>query len=258
MSKSLEIGTVAGLVVGCLSIFGSFLLEGGTMDKLILIPAMMIVFGGTAATAMIGVSLKQFLAIPKFAMVAFFAPKEDVRKLIDEIGEIAKQVRRQSLLAMEKELPKIQNPFLKRLLGLAIDGMDPGSLRTVAESEMNYVAERHNANASVFAKMGGYAPTMGIIGTVMGLIATLSHAGGEPTELIKGIATAFIATLWGVFTANIIFLPLADKLKNIHAEESMAMEVVLEGVLSIQAGEAPGITKAKLQSMLPAAQQEGR
>ncbi|MBP7145897.1 MAG: MotA/TolQ/ExbB proton channel family protein [Acidobacteria bacterium] len=258
MKKGLEIGTVVGLLLGVLAIFGSFMLEGGKMGALFLVPAMLIVFGGTLATAMIGSSLGQFVRIWKVAMVAFMPPKEDIGKLIEEIVEIAKAVRRQSLLSMEKELPKIGNHFLRRLLGFAIDGMDPTSIRSVADAEMNYVTERHHANAGIFQKMGGYSPTMGIIGTVMGLISTLANAGGDPNDLIHHIATAFIATLWGVFMANIVWLPIADKLKTIHGEESLSMEVVLEGVLSIQSGEAPAITKAKLQSMLPASQQEIR
>lgn len=123
--------------------------------------------------------------------------------------------------------------------GLAIDGIDPPSLRSLGEASTAAMAERHTSHASIWSKMGGYAPTMGIIGTVMGLITVLAKAGGEPTELIHGIATAFIATLCEVFSANIIYLPIADKLKAIHGEEQLAMEVILEGVLSIQAGEAP-------------------
>lgn len=255
MKKGLEIGTVGGLVVGIASIFGSFLLEGGTFGALIVIPAMMIVFGGTIATAMIGTPFANFFKIPKVMMVSIMPPKEDLLKLIDELSEYAKTVRRNSLLAMEKELKNIAHPFLRRMMSLAIDGIDPPSLRSLGETEMAAVAERHNGHASVWSKMGGYAPTMGIIGTVMGLITVLSKAGGDPTELIHGIAVAFIATLWGVFSANIIFLPICDKLKAIHAEEQLSMEVILEGVLSIQAGEAPGLTRAKLMSVLPAAVQ---
>jgi chemotaxis protein MotA len=104
--------------------------------------------------------------------------------------------------------------------------------------------------------MGGYSPTMGIIGTVMGLIATLAAAGGDPNDLIRSIASAFIATLWGVFMANIVWLPIADKLKNIHHEEHLFMDMIVEGVLAIQAGEIPSVIKAKLNSMLPSGEQE--
>ena len=129
-------------------------------------------------------------------------------------------------------------------------------LRALAETEVNYVGERHSRAAAIFQKMGGYSPTMGIIGTVMGLIATLASAGEDANILIRHIASAFIATLWGVFMANIVWLPIADKLKHIHDEEYLFMDMIVEGVLSIQAGEVPSVIKAKLNSMLPAAQQE--
>ncbi|CUS83938.1 MotA/TolQ/ExbB proton channel family protein [Candidatus Kryptonium thompsonii] len=141
------------------------------------------------------------------------------------------------------------------MLRLAIDGTDPETIREIADIEINYITERHMANATVFQKMGGYAPTMGIIGTVMGLISTLANAGGDPNELIHHIASAFIATLWGVFSANIIWLPIADRLKAIHAEEKVLLEIIVEGVLAIQAGEVPTIIKTKLYSMFPISEQ---
>ncbi len=255
MKKSLEIGTVAGLGFGLVSIFGSFLMEGGRIGALIMIPAMTIVFGGTFATAMIGTSFKQFAKIWKFAIIAFMPPKHDVDKLIDSIVNYATVARKDGLLALEKDLNGIDHAFLKKMLRFAIDGTDPQTMRAVADAEMGFLNERHVSNAQIFQKMGGYSPTMGIIGTVMGLIVTLANAGGNPNDLIHHIATAFIATLWGIFMANIVWLPLADKLKTIHAEENLVMEVTLEGVLSLQAGEIPAIVRAKLRSMLPTSEQ---
>ena len=255
MKKSLEIGTLLGLVLGVGSIFGSFMLEGGKMGALILPPAMVIVFGGTLGAALVSSNFKTFLGLPKYIMVAVVPPRENVEHLIETIVGYATTVRKHSLLSLEKELPKIENPFLRRILSFAIDGMDPATIRAVAETELTYVTERHTANQTIFNKMGGYSPTMGVIGTVMGLISTLANAGGDANDLIHHIASAFIATLWGVFMANLVYLPLADKLKTIHNEENMAMELMIEGVLSIQSGEAPAITRAKLESMLPSVQQ---
>jgi len=255
MKKTIEIGTVAGLLFGLFAIFGSFLMEGGKIGALIMIPAMTIVFGGTFATAMIGTSFKQFSKIWKYALVAFMPPKHDVEKLIQTIVRYATIARKEGLLALEKELNGIDHNFLKKMLRFAIDGTDPQTIRAVADAEMGFLNERHSSNALVFQKMGGYAPTMGIIGTVMGLIVTLANAGGDPNDLIHHIASAFIATLWGIFTANIMWLPLADKLKTIHGEENLVMEVALEGVLSLQAGEIPAIVKAKLRAMLPSSEQ---
>lgn len=255
MKKRLEIGTVGGLVVGCGSIFGSFLLEGGHMSALILGPAMMIVFGGTIGAALIASGFKTFMTLPKLVLISIMPPAEDTHGLIETIVGYATTVRKHSLLSLEKELPKIEHPFLRRILSFAIDGMDPATIRAVAETEIYHIGERHNACQAIFSKMGGYAPTMGVIGTVMGLIHTLANAGGDPNQLIRNIASAFIATLWGVFTANVIFLPMGDKLKVIHHEEAEGLELMIEGVLSIQSGEAPAITRARLESLLPAKHQ---
>ncbi|MFZ1082055.1 MAG: MotA/TolQ/ExbB proton channel family protein [Candidatus Kryptoniota bacterium] len=255
MKRTLEIGTVAGLAFGLISIFGSFLMEGGKFGALIMIPAMTIVFGGTFATAMIGTSFKQFSRIWKFALIAFMPPKHDVEKLIESIVHYATIARKDGLLALEKELNSVGHAFLKKMLRFAIDGTDPQTMRAVAEAEMGFLNERHTSNAGVFQKMGGYSPTMGIIGTVMGLVVTLANAGGDPNELIHHIATAFIATLWGIFMANIVWLPISDKLKTIHGEENLIMEVTLEGVLALQAGEIPAIVRAKLRAMLPSSEQ---
>ncbi|HUI29785.1 MAG TPA: motility protein A [Candidatus Acidoferrales bacterium] len=255
MKKTIEIGTLAGLVFGIVSIFGSFMMEGGKLGAVIMVPAMTIVFGGTFATAMIGTSFKQFARIWRFALVAVMPPKHDVDRIIELIVQYSTKARKDGLLALEKELNNIPHAFLKKMLRFAIDGTDPQTMRSVAEAEMGFLNERHVSNAAVFQKMGGYSPTMGIIGTVMGLIVTLANAGGDPNELIHHIATAFIATLWGIFMANIVWLPIADKLKTIHGEENLIMEVTLEGVLSLQAGEIPAIVRAKLRSMLPSREQ---
>ena len=250
-----EFGTIAGILVGLGAIFGSFILEGGALGALILIPAMIIVFGGTLATVLIGTSRDIFLKLPKIFMLACFPPKFSAEGTIQTVIDYSTVARKGGLLALESGLGDITNPFLKKMLGLAVDGTSPEVIREIAEIEMSYITERHNANASVFGKMGGYSPTMGIIGTVMGLIKTLANAGEDSTMLIKHIASAFIATLWGVFMANVIWLPIADRLKSIHAEEKLSLEIVIEGVLAIQAGESPSLARTKLYSMLPASKQ---
>ena len=256
MKRSFDIATAGGLMLGVIAIFGSFMLEGGSMGALILLPAMTIVFLGTFAAAIIGTSLKNFLQIGSLIRLALLPPSYEVKETIDSIVRFSTVARKEGLLALEKELGKVTNAFMKKILRFAIDGTEPEVLRALAETEVNYVGERHSRSAAIFQKMGGYSPTMGIIGTVMGLIATLASAGEDANILIRHIASAFIATLWGVFMANIVWLPIADKLKHIHEEEYLFMDMIVEGVLSIQAGEVPSVIKAKLNSMLPAGQQE--
>ena len=231
MKRTFDITTAGGLVLGVIAIFGSFMLEGGSIGALILLPAMTIVFLGTFSAAMIGTSLKNFMQIGTMLKLALFPPSYEVKDTIESIGIAYETVRdragtlplltpmsevagRMSVQVgatyLEKERGGISNAFMKKILRFAIDGTEPEVLRALAETEVNYVGERHGRAAAIFQKMGGYSPTMGIIGTVMGLIATLASAGEDANILIRHIASAFIATLWGVFMANIVWLPIAD------------------------------------------------
>lgn len=251
MKRTFDVGTAGGLLVGLLSIFGSFMLEGGEVGALILLPAMLIVFGGTLATAMIGNSMKSVLGLVNSLRQALFPPARDTSSVIDTLVRYSVQSRKDGLLSLEKEMSHVPDPFLRKMLQFVIDGIDSEVLRSLAETEVQYTSERNIRDALIFTKMGGYSPTMGIIGTVMGLIATLAAAGDEPNELIRHIASAFIATLWGVFMANIVWLPLADKLRTIAANEQLYQEMIVEGVLALQAGEVPSVIRAKLNSMIP-------
>lgn len=258
MTTRWDAGTILGLLLGFAVVFGSFVLEGGTVGALILGPAMLIVFGGTIAAAMVGTSVGTIGNIGRLMLLAMRPPKQEVRTTIDTIVQLATIARKEGLLALERHVDAVPHPFVRRLLRLLIDGIDPQSLRTVAETELHYIGERHEKSAAVFHKMGGYSPTMGIIGTVMALIATLASAGDEPEMLIRHIAGAFIATLWGVLMANIVWLPLYDKLRRISDEEHHHLDIAVEGVLGIQSGEVPSIIRAKLEGMLPSGIQKAR
>ena len=159
--------------------------------------------------------------------------------------------RKEGILALEDRAKSITHPFFRKMIMLAVDGIEPDVIRGIAESEIHHIGERHKGGATLFGKMGGYAPTMGIIGTVLGLISVLGAAGEDANELIRGISTAFIATLWGVFTANIVWIPIGDRLKAIHEEEMVLLDIIVEGITSIQSGENPSVTGMKLYSMLP-------
>ncbi|HEX9657728.1 MAG TPA: MotA/TolQ/ExbB proton channel family protein [Bacteroidota bacterium] len=256
MKGNLDIGTLGGILFGLASVFGSFALEGGEVGGLVLVPAMVIVFGGTIAASMIGTKPREFSQSWKLILLTLFPPRYDVGGTIDSIVRYSTIARKDGLLVLEKELPHIENTFMHKIVRFAIDGTDADTLRSIGETELRYVGERHSRGASIFQKMGGYSPTMGIIGTVMGLIATLASAGQDPNVLIRHIAGAFIATLWGVFMANLVWLPIADKLRSIHHDEELFMDLIVEGVVAIQAGEVPSVIKAKLNSMLPTRFQE--
>ena len=247
---------IIGLLLGAASIFGSFFIEGGSFKALFLIAPLIIVFGGTFATTIIGYGFDKFSQIFKFIKIAYFPDKYELNGLIEVYYTLCVKARKEGLLAIEKDLDKIPYYFPRKLVRLGIDGTDAVMLEEIARLEMKLIQERHLANASIFNKMGGYAPTMGILGTVMALIMTLANAGSEPELLIKNIASAFIATLWGVLSANLIWLPIGDRLKECHLQEKHMMEMSLEGTIALLNGEIPSILRARLIGMLPKQEQE--
>ncbi|MEW5841757.1 MAG: MotA/TolQ/ExbB proton channel family protein [Bacteroidota bacterium] len=253
-----KFGTTFGLIIGVFSIFGSFLFEGGSLRALFILSSLIIVFGGTFSAVIIGFGLDKFSNIYKLIQLAYFPKTYNIEKLINTFVELSMKARREGILSIERDLKKFDYLFPRKMTKFALDGTDGESLQILAQLELKAMQERHFSNIQIFTKMGGYAPTMGIIGTVMGLIITLANAGTDPNVLIQSIATAFIATLWGVFSANLLWLPIGDRLKRCHLEEKNMMEISLEAVLTLQSGEIPSIMKARLVGMLPQRDQQGR
>jgi chemotaxis protein MotA len=163
---------------------------------------------------------------------------------------MADKARKEGLLSLEEEASKVEDGFARKALMLMIDGTDPDALRSIMEIDIDSLARRHRENAKVFEMAGGLAPTLGVLGAVMGLITVLSNLGGDTAELGHGIATAFVATFYGVGFANVFCLPIAEKLKYRSAEERVVREMILEGVLSIQSGDNPRIVREKLEAFL--------
>lgn len=250
-----KFGSINGFILGIFSIFGAFIIEGGSLNALFVLSPILIVFGGTFAAVIMGFGLDKIAGIFALIKVAYFPRNYNLIKLIDTFFDMSVKARREGLLVLEKDLDKFEYPFPQKLLRFAIDGTSVDSIETMANLEIQAMQERHFSNAHIFTKMGGYAPTMGILGTVMALILALATASNNPELLIKGIATAFIATLWGVLSANLLWLPIGDKLKKCHLEEKHMMEISLEGAIALQNGEIPMILKARLAGMLPQKEQ---
>jgi chemotaxis protein MotA len=174
---------------------------------------------------------------------------------IETIVHFADRARRDGLLALEEEAKDIEDPFLKKGIQLAIDGTDPEIVRDVLETEIAALKERHKVGAKFFADMGAFAPTLGIIGTVLGLVHMLENLE-DPSSMGPLIAAAFVATLWGVMTANLIYLPMSNKLKRASGEEVHHKELCVEGILAIQAGANPRTITEQLKSYLPPSQRD--
>jgi chemotaxis protein MotA len=242
-SSALGIGiSIGGLFLGAT-------MEGANVMAVLNPSAMMIVLGGTLGVAIAGTSMDQVKAIPACYKKAFNAEQFDLRGRVSELVGFAEKARRDGLLALDDELSKVEDDFTRKGLQLVVDGSDPDVVADVLESEVDAMARRHAAAAQPFEKAGGFAPTMGIIGTVMGLVHVLENLDA-PATLGPAISGAFIATLYGVGSANVIFLPTANKLKALSEEEIELRTMTLEGILSIQAGDNPRVVADKLLSFI--------
>jgi chemotaxis protein MotA len=224
-------------------------MEGGHISALFQAPAMILVIFGTLGAATITTSYTHLVNIPKLIKVIFFEKKLNPQELIDVIFDLAQKSRKNGLLSLEKELGHVKDSFLKKAIQLAVDGFETNKIREILEIEVSYIEERHKVGAVFFQKLGGFSPTLGIIGTVLGLIHALSRLDSSQ-NMAASIASAFIATLWGVALANLIYLPIADKLKLKHQDEALYLEIISEGVISLAMGDNPRVIKMKLLSFL--------
>ncbi len=245
----MDIATILGLILGIGSLIGSFLMEGGQLSALVQMPAIMLVIFGTFGAAAITTSVKELTNIPNLIKVALFEARMDTQELIELIFDLSQKARKNGLLSLEKDLDDIREPFLKKAIQLAIDGFETNKIREILEIEMAYIEERHKAGAMFFNKLGGFSPTLGIMGTVLGLIHALGNMENS-SNMAAAIASAFIATLWGVAMANLIYLPISDKLKHKHQNEALYLEIITEGVISLAMGDNPRVIRMKLVSFL--------
>jgi len=246
----MDISTIVGVFAALAIVFTVQILDGGSPASILLIPSMLLVFGGAFAAGMAGGVLKDATAIGKQLQKAFLAKVTPPTKLVDNIVKLAERARREGLLALEDAVKTVEHPFLKRGLQLAIDGTDPEELHDILHAEVAAKKKADKAGSKLFENMGGYAPTIGIIGTVMGLVHVLENLN-KPQTLGPAISSAFVATLWGVLSANLIWLPVAARLGRLSAVEAEEMELVIDGVLAIQAGSNPRLVAQKLRSLLP-------
>ena len=249
--------TIAGLIVAAIGILGGYMIEGGSIASLINIPGFMIVVVGTLGATLISAPMSTMKAIPQ-GFIRSIKGSSGVagHVMAERLVVMADKARREGLLSLEEEAQNVGDPFAKKGLMLMIDGTDPEAIKSILEIEIDGAAERQKEQIEVFKTGSGFSPTLGVLGAVLGLIHVLGALGGDVGALGKGIATAFVATFYGVGLANIILLPVAMKLKAIAAEEQVVREMILEGILSIQAGDNPRIVREKLQSFLPPHERE--
>jgi len=242
----MDILSIVGLIVGFGSILGGQVLEGGHFGSLVNGPACLIVVGGTVGAVMLQVPVKVFMSSLKMSVWVIFPPKLGSMEAIEKIMEWSNIARKEGLLGLEDIAENESDPFAQKGLQLLVDGSEPEVIRRVMEVELDAKEHHGNEAAKVFEALGGYSPTIGIIGAVMGLIHVMQNLA-DPSKLGSGIATAFIATIYGVALANLMFLPVAAKLKARIHERTQLHEMIIEGVISIAEGENPRNIETKLQ-----------
>jgi chemotaxis protein MotA len=245
----MDIASIGGILLAVVGILAGMMIEGGSIGQITQPTAALIVVGGTTGAVMLQFPLKTFLAALKQAMRIFISGGSDGEEVLKQLVQFANKARKSGIVSLDQDLGTVEDPFLKQALMLAIDGTEPNEVRKIMQMELDNKAEMEEKIPQVFEAAGGYSPTVGIIGAVLGLIQVMQHLDNID-EVGRGIAVAFVATIYGVALANLICLPAAGKLKIRHREEQMVKEMMLEGVISILEGMNPRMMETKLKTFL--------
>ncbi len=248
-------GSVVGVFLAVAGIVAGLLIEGGNIGQILQPTAFLIVFGGTMGAVMLQFPLP--VVISAFGRLAhvFSAPRKQNMQMIRTLISFANKARRNGVVSLDADLQSIQDPFLKQSMMLAVDGTEPEELRKIMRVSLDSIMEGDDQLPAVFESAGGFSPTIGILGAVLGLIQVMHHLDNMQ-EVGRGIAVAFVATIYGVAAANLFFLPFAGKMRIRMREEQMRREMVLEGVVSILEGINPRMLEVKLAGFLDKADQE--
>lgn len=252
----MDLATIIGLVLA----FG-LVVAGIMMNSSLLIyidiPSMVIVVGGTIGAALVNYPLGQMLSVLKVCRKTLFATLDDPKDIISKFMDYANRARREGILSLEPIIKDIQDDYLKKGLQLTVDGLEPQTIQEILETEIHYLEQRHETGAELLGALGAYAPALGMIGTVIGLVAMLSTMN-DPSTIGPAMAVALITTFYGALLANLVFNPMAGKLKLRSKQEVLTREMILEGILAISKGENPRIIEEKLSSYLAPNQRKPR
>jgi chemotaxis protein MotA len=250
MGRCMDRASILGLILGGLALFGGHYLEGGSAGMILQATAMVIVLGGTAGAVCLSFSGRELRRAWGELPHIFRPPADDLQKILTRVMELAYRSRREGFLALEKDVAKLPDPFLRRALQMIVDGYNPQQIRDIMEMELVRQDETGQIPARVFEAAGGYAPTIGILGAVLGLIQVMQHIS-EPSRLGTGVAVAFVATIYGVALANLLFLPMAHKLRLRQQQQVLRQEMLLEAVIALAQGDHPRLVAERLQALMP-------
>lgn len=247
----MDIGSIVGILLGIGAILAGFVIEGGNPMSLISQPSpLIIVFGGTFGATILSFPIEDLKKIPDAVKTIFNTKKQDAVGIINQLAELSEKARKDGLLSLEQDAQNNENELIKKGLALVVDGIETEVIKDILMRETQLRESIHESAAKIFEKMGGYGPTMGVLGTVMGMVQVLGSMDAEPGGLGEKIAVAFLATMFGVGSANLLWLPFADRIKQKAEADKMINDLIIEGLLSIQAGENPRIIKEKLNLSL--------
>ena len=245
----MDVNSVIGVVIALVAVFGGQMLEGGHAGSLLQLTAFTIVLGGTLGAVLLQSPVRQFVLGMKMSRWIFVPPLLDATGLLEHIAIWSSISRKEGLLALDTRIEGIDDPFIRKGLQLVVDGTEPLVLKQVLEVEIETFDDLHRQGARVWEAAGGYAPTIGILGAVMGLIQVMENLS-DPTRLGAGIAVAFVATIYGVGLANLAFLPIANKLKALISRQVLMREMLVDGLVGIARGENPRLITARLQGYI--------
>src|SRR5438067_2218516 len=247
MAAKLDLATFGGLIIGIGGIVGGLILEGGSIGQIVAPTALLIVLGGTLGAVLVATPLAALRAGMRSLAGVFFEKTQDPESMIEKLVEYSTKARKNGIVSLELVADKAPDPFLRKALNLAVDGTDLQELRSMMELEITVEEHRGEAEAAIFMSAGGYSPTIGIIGAVLGLIQVMKDLA-DIEKVGHGIATAFVATIYGVGFANLLFLPAAGKIKARAREKSQMRELILEGVIGIVEGSNRKLIRSKLEA----------
>lgn len=240
--------TLGGLIGGIACVVISIMMDGDIMS-FVNLPSIFVVLGGLAASTIMSFPGKQLKNVFNTTKIAYSKERTDIAKSINMIIEMANSARKEGLLSLDSMAEEIEDPYLRKGIMLVVDGSDPELVKSVMETEIGYMEARHNQTITVFSQMAAYSPAFGMLGTLIGLVNMLLKLD-DPSTIGPSMAVAIVTTFYGVILANMIFTPIAKKLKAYSENEQLQKEIILEGILSIQDGENPRIIRDKLEAFL--------
>ena len=251
----MDIGTIAGLVIAVAAILISVVVSGGSITGMINGPSIFVVIVGTLGATIVSFPIARLLKLHTVILKSIFSKPGDAVATIKDLVRYAEVARREGILSLENLISEMRDPFIVRGVKMAVDGTDPELIKTIMDTELEALMERHGQGKQILDTIGRYAPAFGMIGTLMGLITMLSNMD-DPSKIGPGMAIALITTLYGACIANIFTGPLGDKLRARDTEEVLIKTIIISGVMAIQSGDNPRIVESKLMTFLPPSKRE--